>query len=66
MHVYVCKHTVYKHLLKGEESRLICIQRKQGLYTLHLTSGRQRVRKQKKNETNDGSDSSLLPLKKEF
>lgn len=43
MRGYVCEHTVYKHLLKGEESRLIFIQLKQGLYTLHPTFGRERV-----------------------
>lgn len=58
---------MYKHLLKGKESRLVFIQLKQGLYTLHPTSGRGRVCKQKKSELNvDSSDSSILPLKKEF
>lgn len=36
MCVYVCEHTVYKHLLKGKEFWLIFIQLKQGLYTFIL------------------------------
>lgn len=48
MHVYVCERTVYKHLLKGKESRLIFIQLKQGLYTLHPTSGRESMQTEEK------------------
>jgi len=58
---------MYKHLLKGKESRLVFIQLKQVLYTSHPTSGREEYANRKKKQTNaDSSDSSLLHLQKEF